>query len=478
MRTFKIALLLLFVLITLTACSSGHMLSQKQISRLSNSICVVYITDNDLNLISNGSGWFARNATKDVRIYTAYHVIEEAQKEDRLIIIGLYCLQERDVVFRYLGEIAGYEPDPVDLASIRITKQIDLTSLRRFQDISQSEVNKRHRKDCLNIGFRRRPREMEQVFAVGFPGRGLIGQVLQYHRAEVSGYTQKDGYMLLNVMGSFSGGLSGGPILDKRGKTVVGVVHAVTRVPRGEASLVVPITFLDRLYNDESALLAYYTARDTARPEETPTVEEPTTIPSGRRLSELLIKNDTGQQVNLLFIVPRDTKQLGIEVLGGTNVLAIDDTHKLYVSHPGTSNLFHIMAISETNEVFVLPNTEIRDSDVNILAINQNHKQDGFSQFFKNPDSRTITSIENMLNTSISYLFISPSESSMWGADILGTKILSSGDSLRYILFYSGATVFDVEAIDSMERSYRTRISLGGEDEYALKITETMMRRE
>lgn len=479
------ALIVLALALLITACSTNLSLSDKQARHLSESVCLIAVVTPDSDTYSYGTGWVARNARNDIRIYTAGHVLEEALAGEKIIYVGFWDTEKMEVVYHYIAEVAGYEADPVDLGSVKITEELSENSLRKRNPISQSEVNNRFKSIALEFDLARKPKNMEYLFVVGFPSKGLWGEFLQYHRAEVSGYTT-EGYIILNTTGSLDEGISGGPVFDSRGKTVVGVAIASTKNPdTGQrANLAVPSTYLDRIYNDEEGMLASYNKPQAPATEE---AQGEPVILNVENLNILEVTNNTGQDLDRLFIFPYDTTQLGADALGDGEYFDSGAKLSFPISYPNSSNNFRILAHSRENDKYYLvKNLEVQDGEKRTISLSRTHRikdNDEIPDEFTIPTLITDLTIKNGLDLPIKLVFISPAESSMYGIDVLGSNWIPVKGTHKYQLFNyieSGEPVrYEIVAIDKEHRIYSGVINLEADSSvlsYEIK-PESMVRK-
>ncbi|MBM4404039.1 MAG: trypsin-like peptidase domain-containing protein [Candidatus Cloacimonetes bacterium] len=482
----RAAVLTLCLALFFIACTNNLKLSEKETLRLSESICLIAVVTPNSDAYTYGTGWIARNAQNNIRIYTAGHVVAEALSGEKTILIGFWDRKKMEVVYRYIGEVSGFEPDPVDLGAVKITEELLENSLRDRESISQSEVNRRLGKYALTIDLKRQPKNMDYLFVVGFPSKGLWGNFLQYHRAEVSGYTN-EGYILLNTTGNLDRGVSGGPVLDASGRKVVGIAIASTTNPetgRG-SNVAVPAIYLDKIYNNEAAMLAKY--NKPSAPVTQTQVNEPVIL-NVEILNLIEITNNTGTVLDRLFIFPSDTTQLGTDALGDGTFFASGDKLTFPIWYPDETNLFHILAHSdEDDSYYVLEDFEITDGTNGRLFLNRSHlvkKQDLNQGKIRMPSIMTNLTIKNNLPRNIKLVFISPAESRMFGIDVLGKNTVSAGGKLKYQIFNwieSNAPVkYEIVAVDGDDHMYSGFITFsatGSDLIYEIKESDLVIKK-
>mgnify|MGYP006293994633 CR=1 FL=1 len=253
---------LLLILLSMLILASGVLgdLSRRDKRRLKRSVVAIQIveeTDYDATVVSYGTGFFAENSEGEVRIYTAYHVVDLPEPSgygDIKIIICSWDDDRNQVSQEYYAEHAACDPE-VDLASLKIEREIDPTSPRGYRMISQGEIDDRFSDYCLELelDYEDQPDVLDKLVVVGYPWRELQEVVLQFCRAEVGGYNG-EGYLLLNPHQPFDHGLSGGPVLDEDGDRVHGVAVAITGKNGAGADLAMPSNEMRQLYHNEEEL--------------------------------------------------------------------------------------------------------------------------------------------------------------------------------------------------------------------------------
>ena len=118
-----------------------------------------------------------------------------------------------------------------------------------------------------------------------------------------------------------------------------------------------------------------------------------------------------------------------------------------YILYPDECNSFDIMAIDEEGDSYFIWDYEICDGYEEELEITLDDWDDEFEL-----DLEEVTII-NDTGYDIWYIFISPSDSDMWGIDHLDDEtILYDGDSVEF-LAPAGAS-FDVMLVDEDEDTY------------------------
>ena len=164
-------------------------------------------------------------------------------------------------------------------------------------------------------------------------------------------------------------------------------------------------------------------------------------------LNSLTVYNETGFDIWYLHVSPEDSEGWGADVLGSQRTLDDGEYLGFYILYPDECNSFDIMAIDEEGDSYFIWEYEICDGYEEELEITLDDWDDEFEI-----DLEEITII-NDTGYDILYLFISPSDSDMWGIDHLDDEtILSDGDSVEF-LAPAGAS-FDVMLVDEDEDTY------------------------
>lgn len=168
-------------------------------------------------------------------------------------------------------------------------------------------------------------------------------------------------------------------------------------------------------------------------------------------LNLIYFENSTGSTIEFIFLSPGDSEYWGPEILGSERILANGDILGFYILYPNACDEFDIMAIDEDEQTLIIYNYEICDTDEGYIEILPEYlTEEAPSMNFVEIHIRNETIL-------VYYIFISPSDSEMWGVDYLDeTTILDTEDSLS-LVFPVGdePTEYDLKAIDEDGDAYQ-----------------------
>jgi len=167
-------------------------------------------------------------------------------------------------------------------------------------------------------------------------------------------------------------------------------------------------------------------------------------------LNRLTITNGTGSTINYLFISPGDSENWGPDMLG-TDVLTNGASVAYFMHYPGTSGAFDILAVDDKNQRYEVRNFTLRDGTEGRIRLAANNRTS-----IQQPQIVNVT-VRNKTGYSITYMFFSPADSTMYGADILGdSKTLGAGETHTFGLLKTSQSVkYDFWAIDEDGDEYK-----------------------
>ena len=173
-------------------------------------------------------------------------------------------------------------------------------------------------------------------------------------------------------------------------------------------------------------------------------VRAETTVFDEDQLNFITFSNQTSTNIELLFVSPSDSDHWGPEILGSERIFSSGDVLGFYLHYPDNCSLFDIMAIDSSGYSIYLYEYEICDGREERIEFTDEDLTDEISEMSFVP-----IDIGNDA-APIYYLFISPSDSNMWGADYLGEEdVIGAGDTLS-LLFPAGSdgVDYDLMAVD------------------------------
>jgi len=178
-------------------------------------------------------------------------------------------------------------------------------------------------------------------------------------------------------------------------------------------------------------------------------------------------KNKTGNEIDYLFFSPGDSGWWGPDVLGDTRTMYAGESVSFYISYPEYSATFDFMAVDEEGNIYELYDKGIDDSGEARIVINKSHRTDQMS-IDEFEDDLISLEIMNYTGFEIYYLFISPSDSDMYGIDFMDRETtLIPDDSVSVLLFHSeDGTEYDIMGEDLEGDTYSFSLTLDPELEF------------
>jgi hypothetical protein len=177
--------------------------------------------------------------------------------------------------------------------------------------------------------------------------------------------------------------------------------------------------------------------------------------------------NNTREDIRYLFFSPADSEYWGPDVLGDSRTLSSKGSVEFYISYPNETDSFDFLAIDTSGNVYEIYEESITDGYAAQIVINKTSKSDKIDL---DSFEEELIGLEIMNETGLElfYLFVSPSDSEMYGIDFMDSETtLQPGASVSVLLFNSNAEVeYDVQGIDVDDDTYSFSLSLDPELEY------------
>ncbi|MCB1308456.1 MAG: hypothetical protein KDK30_09765 [Leptospiraceae bacterium] len=178
-------------------------------------------------------------------------------------------------------------------------------------------------------------------------------------------------------------------------------------------------------------------------------------------VQEITISNQIGADINLLFVSPGDSNYWGPDILGSERVFPAGADLSFYLHYPQACGKFDLLAIDDSGKSYTIYNQEVCDSEPAATAFtaeNRNPEEDRELNFAQ-------LSFSNELGMPIHFLFISPSDSDMWGADFLdATSTMDAGSTVTFLApIYQEAVRYNVLAVDENGDHYAFNIDVQGD---------------
>ena len=154
-------------------------------------------------------------------------------------------------------------------------------------------------------------------------------------------------------------------------------------------------------------------------------------------LNLVTFENLTDQTIEFIFLSPGDSEYWGPDILGSERVLGEDDALGFWILYPNECDNFDIMAVGEDGGTFEIFDYEICDGSTEIIEfVNKDLSDDPPEMYFVNVYIQNET-------IPVYYIFISPSDSEMWGVDYLDETTILDTDEYVNFLFPASASTTD-----------------------------------
>lgn len=188
-------------------------------------------------------------------------------------------------------------------------------------------------------------------------------------------------------------------------------------------------------------------------------------------LNLVTFENLTSQTIEFIFLSPGDSEYWGPDILGSERVLEEDDSLGFWILYPNECDDFDIMAIGEDGDTFIIYDYEICDGSAEIIEfVNKDLTEEA-------PDFYFVDIYFQNETIPIYYIFISPSDSEMWGVDYLDeTTILDTEDYARFLFPASEeATTYDLLGVDEDGDEYQFSFDIDSDSNelvFAIEISD------
>ena len=168
-------------------------------------------------------------------------------------------------------------------------------------------------------------------------------------------------------------------------------------------------------------------------------------------LNKITFKNSTGRKIQMIFLSPADSEYWGPDIIGADYALKDDGSIGSYVHYPKSDFSFDVMATDDTGSMFELRDLKLSDGNERTITLTPQ------SLDSNTPDFTLVTlSVENDTGRELQYLFISPSDSDAWGADLLDSEsTLVDGGSHSIVIPVGKEKVqYNLMAVDESNQQY------------------------
>lgn len=147
-------------------------------------------------------------------------------------------------------------------------------------------------------------------------------------------------------------------------------------------------------------------------------------------LGRFTLLNHTGFDLHHIFLSPADSEKWGADILSAVvheSLLPAEDVLNFYVHYGDSPILFDILAIDEDGDCYVM--RDIPGQDNLYLAIGREH----YKKMRTVPGGRLV--LTNVADRDMWFMFISPGDSAVWGADLLTDEgLFQVGESISLTL--------------------------------------------
>lgn len=183
-------------------------------------------------------------------------------------------------------------------------------------------------------------------------------------------------------------------------------------------------------------------------------------------LSHITIENETGADIDYIYLSPGDSEYWGPELLGADWYLEKDGSIGYYLLHPNAGDHFDILAIDKNGYAYELREFVLYDGAEVVLS-KENRMEEAPEFDF------VVVTIRNDVMP-IEYLFMSPSDSGMWGADFLDEGTILESDTMISFVFPADedGIEYDLMAIDEEGDSYSFSFEIDLESDDAVFAVE------
>ncbi len=186
-------------------------------------------------------------------------------------------------------------------------------------------------------------------------------------------------------------------------------------------------------------------------------------------LNQVTFVNRTGYEMQYIFFSPEDSDYWGADILGAERVLADREEVRFFVSYPEQCARFDFLGIDEDLDTYSAMGFELCDDAPRTFIIDM----ELFEGDMGEPEFSALQ-LENTLDNDIYFLFVSPSDSGIWGVDVLDSQsIFAPGESVEVLVLLGSDGRFDIMAVDAAMESYSFSIQLEEQGQYQFLIEES-----
>ncbi len=185
-------------------------------------------------------------------------------------------------------------------------------------------------------------------------------------------------------------------------------------------------------------------------------------------LQRITISNQTSYDLVSLYFLHEDSQIWGPDVLGSRWVDPGSEYGFYLHVHRGAKKI-SLLAVDDDGDCYMLENVSVDVNGEAYVQIGPQH----ISRNLREPETSRVI-LTNATGSDILLMFFSPSDSQMWGVDILDDRTLfRRGDSLALHVPSQYPGAYDILALDREYDSYYRHLEFpGDESQWYVDITD------
>jgi hypothetical protein len=174
-------------------------------------------------------------------------------------------------------------------------------------------------------------------------------------------------------------------------------------------------------------------------------------------LNKITFTNNTGTNIQMIFLSPSDSEYWGPDLIGADYVLKDGGSIGYYVHYPKDTATFDIMAVDDKGNKFEVRDFGFIDGEEATVKLTKKNLKSGAPDF-----TLATIHLENVTGYEIDYLFVSPGDSDSWGVDLLDEEtVLADGDSHSIVIpVGKNKVTYNLMAVDEDNDEYQFDITL------------------
>lgn len=174
-------------------------------------------------------------------------------------------------------------------------------------------------------------------------------------------------------------------------------------------------------------------------------------------LNKITFQNSTGTRILMIFLSPGDSKHWGPQIIRADYGIKNGGSTGYYVNYARKATTFNIMATDDKGNEFELRDFNVTDRKEQTITLTKNSLNSDAPNF-----TLATLEVENNTGHELKYLFLSPSDSETWGADLLEEEsTLSDGDSQKIVFPLGMEKVrYNLMATDENDAEYVFNVTI------------------